>query len=271
MRRFLPGVIFVLILLGMLTFFMTTKEIEQLGIDKKNQSVVLEEVVEIQTGTMVETALDDLVKTDVKLEVKWTAQQIITAIKCQNIPRTESALTERINQALADDDLPEMIESLQRKYDACKDSEVFTIEMIASLMQHAEAGDETATLKLWRLNHRILHQFWDMGKPTRDEYVARKHQFDLARFRLAQQHAAKGSELAMLLLVRGYYNEDPEQAIVGGQNYVKSLAYAELVIHLTDNDKHYAQAQWFSRELRRKMTDDEVQKAIDLFDELLSN
>ena len=188
----------------------------------------------------------------------------VLAFRCRNIPKTASELDEWVSTATQNNESPELIDSVVAKHDDCK-ALYDKVSYVELLLKAAEAGSEEAVDILWYLNNNELIDGFDLQHLPREDLIEKLAALRSEKYQLTQKVALMGGEKAMLRLMRGYQQFDPETQ---GQSFVKSLAYALLLQETTENNDNYRRANWHSNHLQTKMTLDEIRRATELAIEL---
>lgn len=184
---------------------------------------------------------------------------------CRNVPRTDKAFNQWLEQALSRDEVHEIIETMKARYQRCLSNTNRDENYVEKLIHAAQMGSDKAADTLWLLAPAEVHQALNFSTLTRDEQVAQMKAFTAQKYQVTEQVALLGGEKATLQLIRGYQHLDPD---TGGQNYIQALAYSHYFLQTRQDSEVYSRVEWTRRHLEQRMTLDEITQAQQLASEL---
>ncbi|WP_125560290.1 MULTISPECIES: hypothetical protein [Pseudoalteromonas] len=185
--------------------------------------------------------------------------------QCRNVPRTDKAFNQWLDEALSRDEVHEIVETMKARYQRCLGDTNRDENYVEKLMQAAQMGSDEAADTLWRLAPTEVHQALKFSTLTRDEQVARMKAFTAQKYQVTEQVALLGGEKAILQLIRGYQYLDPD---TGGQDYIQALAYSHYFLQTRQDSEVYSRVEWTRQYLEQRMTLDEITRAQQLANEL---
>jgi hypothetical protein len=188
------------------------------------------------------------------------------AYSCRNIPESQTELEEWILNANQNNEIPEIIESVSSRFDKCVNIDR-SIHYVERFFEAAKKGSDDAVDMLWFLTNKELIEGFDLAHLSRDEIVAKLSEIKAEMYDLSRNIALLGGEKSMFRLIRGFQHFDPATK---GQNFEKSLAYTYLLLATTDDNDNYQKADKSRQWLEKRMTFDETNNAIRIFNELKS-
>ncbi|MCG7541601.1 hypothetical protein EXT48_20825 [Pseudoalteromonas sp. CO348] len=186
---------------------------------------------------------------------------------CRRVPKTQSELDTWAEQAHANDEYYEIIDSMYRKFKVCLGSADRDGPYVDMLIEAAEKGSDKAVSLLWLLGDVELVDELKLKDVPRDEQVSRRQAFIATKYRLAHKVALQGGENSMLKLISGFQHLDPQ---TGGQDYVKSLAFAYFFVEVVSNSDVFGRVEWTIRDLEGKMSPEEITQANELTRDFLA-
>lgn len=183
---------------------------------------------------------------------------------CRLVPQTRSALNKWVDDAYANDELPERIEWFRSSFEKCQDVDR-NFNYIESYKTLAEKGHQKALWNFWNLTDAEVFRLQNIHQHERDAMIAARQQFNVDKYTLAEKQVLQGNERAMMRLMYAYQHLDPVFSHDGkGQNYIRSLAMALLTMENTDDQNNYRRAQWHKNRLEQRMKPKEIEIAIEL-------
>ncbi|MCO7187549.1 MULTISPECIES: hypothetical protein [unclassified Pseudoalteromonas] len=192
-------------------------------------------------------------------------KQAMQIRQCRNVPRTDKAFNQWLDEALSRDEVHTIVETMKARYQRCLGDTNRDENYVEKLMQAAQMGSDEAADTLWRLAPTEVHQALKFSTLTRDEQVARMKAFTAQKYLVTEQVALLGGEKATLQLIRGYQYLDPD---TGGQNYIQALAYSHYFLQTRQDSEVYSRVEWTRRYLEQRMTLDEITQAQQLANKL---
>ncbi len=186
---------------------------------------------------------------------------------CRRVPKTQSELDTWAERAHANDEYYEIIDSMHRKFKMCLGIADRDGPYVDMLIEAAEKGSDKAVSLLWLLGDVELVDELKLKYVPRDEQVSRRQAFIATKYRLAHKVALQGGESSMLKLISGFQHLDPQ---TGGQDYVKSLAFAYFFVEVVSNSEVFGRVEWTIRDLEGKMSPEEIIQANELTRDFLA-
>lgn len=263
--------VFILVLTSVLVFLQTNKK-AQLDDTKLSHNIRVEPSKEVTDQRFLleiqperTTGLMNQANSNI-----FTALELLNsanlAYSCRNIPESQTELEEWMLNANQNNEIPEIIESVSSRFDKCVNIDR-SIHYVERFFEAAKKGSDDAVDMLWFLTNIELIEGFDLAHLSRDEIVAKLSEIKAEMYDLSRNIALLGGEKSMFRLIRGFQHFDPATQ---GQNFEKSLAYTYLLLATTDDNDNYQKADKSRQWLEKRMTSDETNNAIRIFNELKS-
>lgn len=197
-------------------------------------------------------------------------QTVISGIelrRCRNIPRTKDALDIFLDQANANGEPIQYIEDVLNRFEFCKQYAHINQNYIQLLINDADQGSIESLNEIWKVPESEFFEIMALEIQSREDVIFNRNEFSKVKYRLAQKLAISGNEEAILKLVNSYQRYDPDSQ---KPNYVKSLAYANFGLQLTQDNDYYLKLDWFKQRILKNSSPEEIELAVSITERLLS-
>lgn len=191
-------------------------------------------------------------------------RQAVNARKCRDVPKTKAELDNWRTSATANNAPSERIARVLNAFEPCQGIDA-AYDYMTSFKLLAQQGHEQAVWQFWQLTEEEVLRLKGIQNADTEAIIAARKDFQLSKYQLAEQQLLLGSERAMMRLMSAYRYLDPN---TDAQNFIRSLALANLVMTLTDNQDNYRRADWHKQLLESRMPNNDIQSASELAEEI---
>lgn len=185
---------------------------------------------------------------------------------CMNSPIDDIALEKKLEQAYEFSDSELAVGEITKKYQYCSGIEQKQRNQFYS---YSKAAANNGYVAAQEVIGSITPEFFMLSQGhedlERDEFIVMRDNFIEQQIQFLERAAQNGSIRALVRLA----NMNRSQQ-VGGNGYVKSFAFNQLILELTQNNEIYNRYSWFQQKLYEQLTAEEVNDAFAMSEEWLA-
>ncbi|GAB2991074.1 hypothetical protein [Psychrosphaera aestuarii] len=197
-------------------------------------------------------------------EYLYKAKQIR---RCNTIPKTQDELDDWLIKANEVGEPHEYIEDVLLRFEQCSPFQFISEDFVELLFLAIELGYDNAIAELWAVSDNEYLQSKGLDELNREETIEQRVEFNKLKYRLSERIALAGGENALLRLVKGYQNDDPD---TGKPNYIKAIAYADFGLNIVKSNDVYLKLDFMKRRISLNMDLQSLEEAQTLTESLLS-
>lgn len=186
--------------------------------------------------------------------------------KCKNIPKTKDALDTFLDLAIENGEPFQYFEDVLHRFERCKQYSHIDQNYIQILIVDADKGSIDSLNEIWKIPEAEYFEVMGINSASREDIILKRLELAKVKYRLAQKLAISGNDEAVLKLVKSYQSYDP---ISQSPNYVKSLAYANFGLQMTQDNDYYLKLDWFKQSILKNSSPEEIESANSITEQLL--
>ncbi|MFC4701729.1 hypothetical protein ACFO4O_16355 [Glaciecola siphonariae] len=236
-------------------------EIEKLSVTKSGESVISKHL-KPNEKTSIETGLGDGSFTPPE-EYLLEAKEIR---RCNKIPNTEDELDVWLTNANEVGEPDEYIEDVLYRFERCSQLNFVSDDFVELLIKAIKLGSDNAVSELWAISDKEYFHSKGLVELSREDTIEQRIKFNKLKYQLSESIALTGGEQAILRLVIGYQNYDPES---GNPNYLKAIAYADFGMKIIEDNDVYLKLDFIKQRVSHNMEYQGLQQAQALTESLL--
>ena len=185
---------------------------------------------------------------------------------CYYAPADDIALDKKLEQAYEYSDADIAVDRITERYEYCfgiklqQRNQFFKYLEIASNRGYVVAQEIMASITA-----ELFMKSQGYQELERSDFITKRDHFIEQKVRHMEQAAQNGSIKALAKLS----NMNRSQ-IIGGNGYVKSYAFNQLILEFTQNNEMYNRYSWFQEKLYPQLTPDEIENALAMSEEWLT-
>jgi hypothetical protein len=187
--------------------------------------------------------------------------------RCNTIPKTQDDLDGWLTKANEVGEPDEYIEDVLFRFEQCSQFNFMTDDFVELLFKAIELGSDNAVAELWAVSDREYFQSKGLDELNRADTIEQREKFNKLKYRLSESVALTGGEHALLRLVKGYQNYDPD---TGNPNYIKAIAYADFGLNIVESNDVYLKLDFMKQRISQSMDLLALEQAQKLTESLLS-
>lgn len=187
--------------------------------------------------------------------------------KCKNIPKTKDALDAFLDLANENGEPLQYVEDVLHRFERCKQYSHIDQNYLQILIDDADKGSIDSLNEIWKIPEAEYLEVMGINSASREDIILKRIEFVKVKYRLAQKLAISGNDEAVLKLVKSYQSYDPTSQ---SPNYVKSLAYANLGLQMTQDNDYYLKLDWFKQKILNNSSLEEIETANSITEQLLN-
>jgi len=186
--------------------------------------------------------------------------------QCRNVPKTKDTLDTFLDEANANGEPYKYIEDVLNRFEFCQQYAHINQNYIELLINDAAQGSIESLNEIWKIPEAEYFEVMKLELQSTEDIIFNRHEFLKVKYRLAQILAISGSEEAILKLVNSYQHYDPNRQ---KPNFVKSLAYANFGLQMTQDNDYYLKLDWFKQKILNSSSPEEIELAASITEQLL--
>ena len=185
---------------------------------------------------------------------------------CYYAPADDIALDKKLEQAYEYSDADIAVDRITERYEYCfgiqqkQRNQFFKYLEIAS-----NRGYVVAQEIMGSITPELFMKSQGYEELERSDFIKKRDNFIDQKVRYMEQAAQNGSIKALAILS----NMNRSQ-IIGGNGYVKSYAFNQLILEFTQNNEMYNRYSWFQQKLYPQLTPEEIENALAMSEEWLT-
>ncbi len=187
--------------------------------------------------------------------------------RCNTIPKTQDDLDDWLSKANEVGEPYEYIEDVLFRFERCSQFNFRSDDFVDLLFKAIELGSDNAVAELWAVSDREYFQSKGLDEFNREDIIEQRVKFNKLKYRLSENIALTGGEHALLRLVEGYQNYDPD---TGNPNYIKAIAYADFGLNIVKSNDVYLKLDFMKQRISQSMDLRALEQAQKLTESLLS-
>lgn len=211
------------------------------------------------------------IKTDVEVSALASAEEYLSEAKeirrCNKIPKTEYELDVWLSHANEVGEPDEYIEDVLFRFERCSQFNFISDDYVGLLFKAIKLGSDNAVTELWAISDSEYFHSKGLFELNREETIKQRKKFNKLKYQLSESIALTGGEQAILKLVKGYQNYDPDS---GNPNYLKAVAYADFGLKIVEDNDIYLKLDFIKQRISQNMAFQDLQHAQVLTETLLS-
>jgi len=263
-------VVFAVLILALVIFYFIPKEHNKVEtFSAKNDSAknynnnVFTKHLKPREKALIETGLEDSIFTTPE-KYLFEAKEIR---RCSKIPKTKKELDEWLSNANEVGEPDEYIEDVLFRFDRCSQFNFLSDDFFELLIKAIELGSDNAVTELWAISDKEYFYSKGLFELSREDTIEQRVKFNKLKYQLSESVALTGGGQAILKLVKGYQNYDPDS---GKPNYLKAIAYADFGLKIVEDNDIYLKLDFIKQRIAKNMEFQDIQQAQVLTERLLS-
>lgn len=212
------------------------------------------------TGTPL-TKITEIISNKIEADISG-----VDLRQCRNVPRTKDTLDTFLYQANANGEPNQYIEDVLNRFEFCLQYTHINQNYIELLINDAAQGSIESLNEIWKIPEAEYFEVMKLELQSKEDIIFNRQEFLKVKYRLAQILAISGSEEAILKLVNSYQHYDPNRQ---KPNFVKSLAYANFGLQMTQDNDYYLKLDWFKQKILNNSSPEEIELAASITAQLL--
>jgi hypothetical protein len=184
---------------------------------------------------------------------------------CYYAPADDIALDKKLEQAYEYSDADIAVDRITKRYEYCFGIKLQQRNQFFKYLEIASnRGYVVAQEIMGSITPELFMKSQGYEELERSDYIRKRDNFIDQKVRYIEQAAQNGSIKALAKLS----NMNRSQ-IIGGNGYVKSYAFNQLILEFTQNNEMYNRYSWFQQKLYPQLTPEEIENALAMSEEWL--
>ncbi|UUO22486.1 sel1 repeat family protein [Colwellia sp. M166] len=184
---------------------------------------------------------------------------------CYYAPADDIALDKKLEQAYEYSDADIAVDRITERYKYCFGIKLQQRNQFFKYLEIASnRGYVVAQEIMGSITPELFMKSQGYEELERSDFIRKRDNFIDQKVRYIEQAAQNGSIKALAKLS----NMNRSQ-IIGGNGYVKSYAFNQLILEFTQNNEMYNRYSWFQQKLYPQLTPEEIENALAMSEEWL--
>ena len=184
---------------------------------------------------------------------------------CFNSPTDSIALEKKLEQAYEFSDSGRAVDNITEKYEYCSGIEQKQRNQFYSYLKAAANNGYVAAQEVFgRITPEFFMESQGYEDLEREEYIVMRDNFIEQKIGFLEQAAQNGSITALVRLSRMNRSQK-----LGDNGYVKSFAFNQLILELTQNNEIYNRYSWLQQKQYSQLTSDDIDNAFSMSEQWL--
>ena len=185
---------------------------------------------------------------------------------CYYAPANGIALDKKLEQAYEYSDADIAVDRITERYEYCFGIQQKQRNQFYKYLEMASnKGYVFAQEVVGSITPELFMNSQGYEKLERSDFIRKRDNFIEQKVRYLEQAAENGSIKALARLS----NMNRSQ-IIGGNGYVRSYAFNQLILEFTQNNEMYNRYSWFQQKLYPQLTPEEIENALAMSEEWLT-
>ena len=185
---------------------------------------------------------------------------------CYFAPVDDIALAKKLEQAYEYSDTDIAVDKITEKYEYCFGIQQQQRDQFYKYLEFASSvGYVVAQEAIGSITPEFFMKSQGYEELERSDFIKKRDSFIEQKVSFLEQAAKNGSIKALVKL-----SDMNRSQIIGGNGYVKSYAFNQLILELTQSNEMYNRYSWFQQKLYSQLTPDEIENALKMSEDWLT-